>query len=48
MQKNIETIESGFFKIDSLPELSEGRNTLSQIQMCFNARKEECFEAIFD
>ena len=47
-QKNIETIESGFFTNDNLPELSEGRNTLSQIQMCFQARKEGKFEAIFD
>jgi ADP-ribose pyrophosphatase YjhB (NUDIX family) len=47
-QHNIETSEAGFFDIDNLPELSEGRNTRSQIQMCFKARREEAFEAVFD
>lgn len=46
--KNIETIEQGFFKCESLPELSEGRNTKSQIEMCFKARLEKSFETIFD
>ena len=45
---NIETLENGFFKLENLPELSEGRNTGEQIAMCFRARKEKTFEAIFD
>ncbi len=45
---NIETIESAFFTLNSLPELSIGRNTKSQIEMCFDARKANLFEAIFD
>jgi ADP-ribose pyrophosphatase YjhB (NUDIX family) len=45
---NIETLEHGFFKPDALPELSEGRNTKEQIAMCFKAREEKTFEAIFD
>ena len=45
---NIETLEHGFFTIETLPELSEGRNTEKQIEICFNARKEKTFEAIFD
>ncbi|WP_066498151.1 NUDIX hydrolase N-terminal domain-containing protein [Abyssisolibacter fermentans] len=47
-QENIETVESSFFDINNLPELSVGRNTKSQIEMCFKARKEDVFEAIFD
>ena len=45
---NIETSESAFFRLNELPELSEGRNTKSQIEMCFDARKANVFEAIFD
>ena len=45
---NIETLEHGFFKFTTLPELSVGRNTEEQIQICFKARREKTFEAIFD
>jgi ADP-ribose pyrophosphatase YjhB (NUDIX family) len=45
---NIETLEHGFFTFETLPELSEGRNTEEQIQICFKARREKTFEAIFD
>ena len=45
---NTETLENGFFTLETLPELSEGRNTEEQIELCFKARKEESFEAIFD
>lgn len=45
---NIETSEAAFFTRNSLPELSVGRNTKSQIEMCFDARKANVFEAIFD
>jgi hypothetical protein len=37
-----------FFAPDNLPELSEGRNTEKQIAICFKARYEKTFEAIFD
>jgi ADP-ribose pyrophosphatase YjhB (NUDIX family) len=46
--KNIETLETGFFKSGSLPELSEGRNTREQIELCFKAREERIFETLFD
>jgi len=46
--ENIETLEHAFFKFETLPELSEGRNTKGQIAVCFKARKSETFEAIFD
>lgn len=45
---NTETLESGFFGPDNLPDLSEGRNTEEQIRLCFKARQEESFEAIID
>jgi ADP-ribose pyrophosphatase YjhB (NUDIX family) len=46
--ENIETMEHGFFTLETLPELSEGRNTRDQIEACFNARKTKMFEAVFD
>ena len=46
--ENTETLGSDFFSIDILPELSTERNTLEQIKMCFEAKKSEVFETIFD
>ncbi len=46
--ENTETIEAGFFSHDSLPSLSTERNTRSQIEMCFDAKKHNLFEAVFD
>ncbi len=45
---NIETTEQGFFGPGNLPELSEGRNTREQIEVCFNARSKKRFETVFD
>ena len=45
---NIETSERGYFEIDTLPELSEIRNTEKQIRMCFEAYKSDVWEALFD
>jgi ADP-ribose pyrophosphatase YjhB (NUDIX family) len=45
---NTETLEAGFFQFDSLPALSMERNTRSQIEMCFEAKKHKVFETIFD
>ena len=47
-RENTETLDAGFFSIDSLPELSTNRNTLNQIKMCFDAKKCKVFETIFD
>jgi ADP-ribose pyrophosphatase YjhB (NUDIX family) len=47
-RENTETLEAGFFNIDNLPELSTDRNTQEQIKMCFEAKKHEVFETIFD
>ncbi|MEG0774764.1 NUDIX hydrolase [Clostridium sp.] len=47
-EKNTETEESGFFSLDNLPPLSVGRNTMTQLEMCFKAEEEENFITIFD
>jgi ADP-ribose pyrophosphatase YjhB (NUDIX family) len=45
---NTETLEAGFFPLDSLPQLSTERNSRSQIELCFEAKKHKVFEANFD
>lgn len=45
---NSETLEAGFFEPDNLPELSFHRNTPGQIKMCFEAKRQELFETVFD
>lgn len=47
-KENSETLESGFFATDNLPELSVERNNLNQINLCFEAKKCPCFETVFD
>lgn len=47
-KENTETLDAGFFSINSLPDLSTDRTTKSQIEMCFDAKKHELFEPIFD
>ncbi len=47
-RKNLETLDAGFFDLESLPPLSTERNTRKQIEMCFKAKKCESFETIFD
>jgi ADP-ribose pyrophosphatase YjhB (NUDIX family) len=47
-KENTETLDAGFFESDKLPELSFERNTPDQIRMCFEAKKCEVFETIFD
>jgi ADP-ribose pyrophosphatase YjhB (NUDIX family) len=46
--ENTETLEAGFFPINSLPPLSTERNTRDQIEMCFEAKKHKLFETVFD
>ncbi len=36
-QPNLETLDSKYFSLDELPELSTGKTTAEQIQMCFDA-----------
>jgi ADP-ribose pyrophosphatase YjhB (NUDIX family) len=46
--QNIETSEFGFFTLQNLPELSIGRTTREQLELCFAARKEKTHEVVFD
>lgn len=46
--KNSETLDSGFFELEKLPELSVERNNYNQIKLCFEAKKHKLFETIFD
>ncbi|MGV8905818.1 MAG: NUDIX hydrolase [Acetobacterium sp.] len=47
-QENTETDESGFFPLDGLPPLSMGRTTVEQLELCFKAKRDPNFMAIFD
>lgn len=47
-EPNVETTESGYFPLDGLPELSVTRNTRAQIEMCFRAREDPCWQTICD
>lgn len=47
-EKNIETIESNYFKIDELPLLATEKNNEEQIKMCFEAYKTDNWETLFD
>ena len=47
-EENIETEGSEFFSIDSLPELSVGRNTKEQIEMCYRSYLNPEAFTIFD
>lgn len=46
--ENIETTESGYFALDELPLLSEDKNTLEQVEMCFAAYADENWRVQFD
>jgi haloacid dehalogenase superfamily, subfamily IA, variant 1 with third motif having Dx(3-4)D or Dx(3-4)E len=47
-EKNSETSESRFFGLDELPPLSEEKNTIEQIRMCFRASKDKSWQTQFD
>lgn len=47
-RKNIETTDSGYFGLEELPELSEEKNTVAQIKMCFDAYHDENWKVMFD
>lgn len=46
--ENIETVDSGWFSLDELPELAEDRNTKAQIEMCFDAYADKNWKTVFD
>ena len=45
---NSETTASGWFGLDELPPLSENKNTVRQIKMCFDAHRAERWVTLFD
>jgi ADP-ribose pyrophosphatase YjhB (NUDIX family) len=47
-KENTETLGSGFFSLDNLPELSVERNNFDQISLCFKAKESTIFETVFD
>ncbi len=46
--KNLETIASGYFSYENLPELAESKTTKEQIAMCFDAYKDENWKTQID
>ncbi|MCD1126846.1 hypothetical protein LPW36_12725 [Jinshanibacter sp. LJY008] len=45
---NSETLESGWFSLEQLPELSEDKTTAQQIALCFKAYHPENWQPVFD
>lgn len=45
---NSETVGSGYFGLDELPELAEEKNTREQIEMCFDAHLAENWKTLID
>lgn len=46
--KNLETIASGYFACDNLPDLAESKTTKEQIAMCFTAYHDENWKTLID
>lgn len=47
-QENIETVQSGWFSPDGLPELCVDKTTKEQVLMCFAAAADENWRVLFD
>ncbi len=47
-RENEETVASGYFSLNSLPELAEEKNTREQIAMCFDAHRDQNWLVKFD
>ena len=47
-EENIETTEIEYFDLNNLPNLAEEKNNKEQIEMCFNAYKDENWKVQFD
>ena len=47
-EENLETTASGWFSLGDLPPLAEEKNTAEQVRMCFEARRAETWETLFD
>lgn len=46
--ENDETIASGYFALDNLPELSEDKGSKEQVEMCFKAYRNPNWQAEFE
>lgn len=46
--ENIETVESGWFLRDELPELAEEKTTREQVEMCLDAAGDTAWQTFFD
>lgn len=46
--ENIETTEIGYFSLDNLPNLSNEKSNVKQIEMCFKAKNDENWKVLFD
>ena len=47
-QPNLETLDSGYFPLDGLPELSVEKTNAEQIKMCFDACRAEHWKTLLD
>lgn len=47
-RENIETTASGWFPLDTLPELAEEKNTREQVALCFEAYHAECWKTLIE
>lgn len=47
-EKNIETIDSGWFTLNDLPPLAEEKSNAEQIRLCFDAYQVEHWDTRFD
>lgn len=45
---NIETTEIKYFSLDNLPQLADAKSTREQIEMCFKAAEDPCWQVVFD
>ena len=47
-EENIETTESGWFSLETLPLLAEEKTTRAQLELCLQAAQAEHWETVFD
>ncbi len=47
-EENLETLQSGYFGEEALPPLSEEKNNLEQVKMCFAAHRAAHWDTLFD
>lgn len=47
-KENSETISSGYFSLDNLPNLDEAKTNLEQIKMCFEYKNSKDWKVVFD